>query len=118
MPSGGQSVPSHRADTPADAPTILASRPSGGATQRRRDLRAHGRTSAPRAHGAGTALAWLDAADQGRPARPAAAGAAAPLSRREIHSRAAGGRSTAVLERGSGSTSSFGALALDPLFVT
>src|SRR3954452_9347270 len=108
MPSGGQSVPSHRADTPADAPTILASRPSGGATQqRRRDLRAHGRTSAPRAHGAGTALAWLDA-DQARPPRPAATGATAPLSRREIHSPAAGGRSTAVLERGSGSTSSFG----------
>src|SRR4051812_6990551 len=118
MPSGGQSVPSHRADTPADAPTILASRPSGGATQqRRRDLRAHGRTSAPRAHGAGTALAWLDAADQARPARPAAAGATAPLSRREIHSRAAGGRSTALLERGSRPTASFGGLAPGPLFV-
>jgi D-alanyl-D-alanine carboxypeptidase len=121
-------VPSHRADTPADAPTVLTTRPSTPPPlQRRRDLRTHGRTatSTTRPHAPSAGLAWLDAPEQPRAASAtphAGARTAAPLSRRELHRRAAptpsAGPSTAVLERDAPSLSSFGALALDPLFVT
>jgi hypothetical protein len=120
MPSGGQSVPSHRADTPADAPTVTTTlapprTPAQPSQQRRRDLRAHGRTTAPRPHTPASALAWLDAAEQSRPARPART--TPPLTRREVHGRARAARSTALLDRDPIGKDEFGALALDPLLV-
>jgi zinc D-Ala-D-Ala carboxypeptidase len=62
-------VPSHRADTPVDAPTVTATLPAPRtsarpAQVRRRDLRAHGHPTAPRTH------------------TPAA-----PPSRRQVHGR-------------------------------
>lgn len=107
-------MPSHRADTPADAPTVTSTLPAPRTAaqsphQRRRDLRAHGRTTAPKAHAPASALAWLEAAEQSRASRPATARGTAPLSRRELHRRPAAS-STAVLDRDSGS--------LDPLFVS
>jgi zinc D-Ala-D-Ala carboxypeptidase len=115
-------VPSHRADTPTDAPTVLASRPAAHPSQqRRRDLRGHGRTSSPRTHAPSDGPAWLEAADASRPARPSAQHAVASLSRRQAHARARTGGSTALLDReldsNSGSLSSFGVPALDPLFL-
>jgi hypothetical protein len=65
---------------------------------RRRDLRANGRTTTPRSHAPASALAWLDAAEQSRPARPAVARGTAPLSRREVHRRTSAARSTALLD--------------------
>jgi D-alanyl-D-alanine carboxypeptidase len=61
-------VPSHRADTPADAPTALLTRPSAPPSahpppQRRRDLRARGNrpaTTAPRSGSPAGGLDWLD----------------------------------------------------------
>lgn len=115
-------MPSHRADTPADAPTLLAPRPSTRpAPQRRRDLRTTARATGARPHTPSAGLAWLEAAEQPRPVPRQAA----PLSRRDVHrrpslSQPAAGRpaaSTALLDRESGELSSFGALALDPLFV-
>src|SRR5919202_4161711 len=70
LPAGGQFVPSHRADTPADAPTALRSpsstHPTHPPLQRRRDLRT--RAAVPAAHGGPAAqqrthlagLEWLD----------------------------------------------------------
>src|SRR5438045_9228591 len=101
MRSGGQSVPSHRADTPADSPTVTATLPASRTSakppqQRRRDLRARGRTTAPRAHTPAPPLAWLDAVEQPRPARTPAARGTAGLSRREVHRRTPAAGSTAV----------------------
>jgi D-alanyl-D-alanine carboxypeptidase len=90
-------VPSHRADTPADAPTTLKPRSSAHPPQqRRRDLRTHGRIApppslppgpAPTPTSAPAGLRWLDAAE----------------------------RSLTEPDDG-GVPQTFGALALDPLF--
>ena len=97
-------MPSHRADTPADAPTVTSTLPAPRTAaqsphQRRRDLRAHGRTTAPKTHAPVSALAWLEAAEQPRASRPATGRGTAPLSRREVHRRIPVARSTAPLDQ-------------------
>lgn len=116
-------MPSHRADTPADAPTIVPTRPTASSPhQRRRELRRAGDDG-----GAGAATA-------GGPGRPVAAGALTPRaartdaaypSRRQVHAFArtahgSGRGGTALLERETTPDHpvTWGAVALDPLFVT
>jgi zinc D-Ala-D-Ala carboxypeptidase len=111
-------VPSHRADTPADAPTVTSTLPAPRTAaqsphQRRRDLRGHGRTTTPKAHAPASALAWLEATEQSRASRPAPARGTAPLSRREVHRRIPAAASMVVLDRGE-----IGALPLGPLPVS
>ena len=92
-------MPSHRADTPADAPTTVRTRPTATAPQqRRRDLRTAEQNGGP---------------DVAFP------------SRRQVHSFARSGQEagrggTALLERETPAdhTVTWGAVALDPLFVT
>jgi D-alanyl-D-alanine carboxypeptidase len=111
-------VPSHRADTPTDAPTVTRMLPAPRTAaqpphQRRRDLRAHGRTTTPKAYA--SALAWLEAAEQSRASCPATARGTAPQSRRELHGRVPAVGSTVVLDRESGSLPSpFEALLPEP----
>jgi hypothetical protein len=102
-------VPSHRADTPADAPTAVLTRSSAHPPlQRRRDLRARN-ASTPASAGRG-ALDWLEQAPRAAvPAQrdlPGSAGEwAAPWS------------TGAPATTGSLDAPTAGALALDPLFL-
>jgi hypothetical protein len=94
-------VPSHRADTPPDAPTTVRTRPSAHPQQRRRDLRERpARAHRPTPSGG---LSWLD---------DAAATRALP-GQRTITVPAP----TVPSSRPTRTPETWGALALEPLFV-
>jgi hypothetical protein len=122
-------VPSHRAETPTDALTTVRTRPSGHPAQpRRRDLRAHNRATsvqhrpAPPTGGP----SWLDEGDLDRTVRGARL--AAP-SHGTLAERATARAALRTPHRGNPlgipqpgpseppKTPTWGALALDPLFV-